>query len=147
MIGFFMLLFLVSCQTIKAPVIHYKGTKATSISGKSMELMLEVDVDNPNRRKIKIKPSWIKITVNGTPVARATNSERILIGKHKTTSLQIPVHANLEDGALGTLLSYVFKPTVTVRLEGKIRVKYGLIGRRVVIQKEIITKGEQLNVK
>jgi LEA14-like dessication related protein len=141
-----MLMLLVSCGSIKEPVVTYKGTKASSISGKSMELVLEVDVDNPNRRKIKIKPSWIKVTVNGTPVARATNTERISIDKHNITSLTIPVHANLEDGALGTLLSNVFKPAVTVRLEGKIRVKYGLIGRRIVIQKEIVTTGEKLNV-
>lgn len=90
----FILVGITSC-TFEEPVLKsFDGLEMTETEGDSSIVILNFTVENPNRKKIKLKTAEFDISVNNIKVGRAT-----LIGLHELPAkgtYQVPLKMNLQ---------------------------------------------------
>jgi len=123
------LLFLTSCLSyfIEQPTFTLRDVAINAISLTETQLILGLDVQNPNRYDLELNRLEFEIYIQDKKLGRGWLQNRVTIRKAGTSYMRIPVtvsHENIE-----RLLTLVIAGRdVPYKLAGKARVKAGYVG-------------------
>ena len=111
-------------------------------------ISFDIQLDNPNNYKIKIKPSDLTVYIGGKELGDIHLTKTVVIQKKSSKSYPLIIDAKLKDIAkagLGSLVEMATKKTVTIRLKGFVRGSiYGITQKRYVDQSKDIETGQLL---
>jgi LEA14-like dessication related protein len=133
--------------------VVYQGIENIKISrpneGK-MTINFNIKLDNPNKYRIKIKPSDLTVFLGGKELGEIHLTETLVIDKRSMKSYPMSIDVKVKDLAksgLGGLIELATKQTVTLRFKGFVRGSvYGITQKRYVDQTKEIETGEFLRL-
>lgn len=119
----FSLLFTISsCASFKEPEFRgSEGIKLEKMEGKKIAFTAGIKVFNPNWFGIKIKPSNLDVFLEDQYMGKVYLEKKVKMKAKRESSLSMQLRAELEDGAMITLLKYSNKENVSVHLKGKVK--------------------------
>jgi LEA14-like dessication related protein len=102
-LGIFTLLiisqFLVSCLNLimEKPTFTIRDVKFSKYSLTEMDLLLGIEVYNPNRFDFTIKSLQYSVYLNNRKVGKGGLEEELLVSSLSTTKIEMPIHARFMD--------------------------------------------------
>lgn len=117
-------LFLVSCVSwfLEKPSFVLREIILSPRSFAEMNLLLGLDVQNPNRFDLTLKSFGYTIYLNNKEIGNGSLERELLIPSSSTTRLQAPVVAKFKDMG-GSLKTIITSDDVPYKIEGKADVK------------------------
>lgn len=119
--------------------VVYQGFDNVKISKPKdgqMTLNFDLKLDNPNKYKIKIKPSDVSIFIGGKELGQVHLTETLVIDKRSQKSYPLSLELKLKDlfkSGLGSAFEMMTKQTVSLRIKGFVRGSvYGLTQKRYI---------------
>lgn len=126
-------LFVIICSSFtscKLRDIQFKGVKDyqfVKASTESISMKIAFEVDNPSAFNIKLKPAHLDLYLDDKLVGDLKINEKVKIRKRSEGVYEMPVTAFFDKGLP---LSTVMKGRVTAKIDGKIKAKVFLIGKK-----------------
>jgi LEA14-like dessication related protein len=119
--------------------VVYQGFDNVKISKPKdgqMTLNFDLKLDNPNKYKIKIKPSDVSIFIGGKELGQVHLTETLVIDKRSQKSYPLSLELKLKDlfkSGLGSAFEMMTKQTVSLRIKGFVRGSvYGFTQKRYI---------------
>jgi LEA14-like dessication related protein len=134
------LLFVFSaCSVEKVEFKGIENLKLVKLESRNLSLTFEATISNPNKSKIKVKPSNFDLYINGSQVGIAHIDNTIEFQKASESTVTVPVTVNVMQGAIPKILAGALMKTATVRIVGKFKGSmYGFTkGKKIDETKEI----------
>jgi LEA14-like dessication related protein len=100
-----------------------------------MNLLLDLDVQNPNRFDLTFQSFEYTIRLSGEEVGNGRLEKALLIPSSATTRIQVPVAARFKDLS-GILKAILTKDDLPYKIEGKVTVKTVLGNRQFPFSNE-----------
>ncbi len=149
----FSLALAVSVSACSYTDIDFKGITGVTQSKFSTEKLsatIGLDIDNPNKFNIKIKPSMLDLSINDVYLGKVQLTEKVKLNKKELNHVKAPVELKLEKGILIKMASIAMKSTsgmVTINLNGNVKGSVGGFGKKEHINytKEISVKDLKLD--
>lgn len=136
-----------SCANFKEPdVKHFEGVKLEKADGKKITFLVKVLIENENWYALKVKPSALDVFVEDVFVGKLHLTKKVKIKAKSSAVVELPVRAELEDGALMTLLKYALKDKVGVHLKGKVKGGVFCFYKRFPVDEKRTIDGSQLKL-
>ena len=105
--------FLVSSCALESPeFLGSEGMEGFKIDGKTITFNAGVKVSNPNWFAIKVKRSTVDVYVEEQYMGKVSLEKKVKLKAKRESILQFPLKAELEDGAMFTMLRYASKENV-----------------------------------
>jgi len=129
--------FLVSCLgwVIEMPSFVLRGVTLRPISFTQMNLLLDLDVQNPNRFDLTFKSFEYTVCLGGEEIGNGRLEKALLIPSSSTTRIQVPVAAGFKDLS-GSLKAILTQGDLPYKIEGKAAVKTVLGSREFPFSSE-----------
>lgn len=138
-------LFLLLCVCLLSSCISYKpvmitgikDVKTANISGESVELAFNLEINNPNGFRIVLNQYDMDVMLNDKGLGKASSSEKIVIRRKSKASHPFKLSASYKDfiGAtvtgLGALLN---KEPVTFKVKGAIKGRIWWLKKTIPIE-------------
>lgn len=128
--GFFLslvTLFLGSCKLNQVQFKGVKGYEFVTASTESVSMKIAFEVKNPSGFNIKVKPANLDLYLDNKLVGDLKIDEKVKIKKRSEGVYEMPVTAFFDKGLP---LSTIMKGRVTAKIDGKIKAKVFLIGKK-----------------
>ncbi len=124
MLLFTLSLFLASCLSwvLEAPSFTLREITLNPRSFTEMELLLRLDVQNPNRFDLTLRSFEYTIYLSNEEVGSGRLEKELLIPSSSTTRMQAPVAARFKDLG-GSVMSLITGKGLPYKIEGKANVK------------------------
>jgi LEA14-like dessication related protein len=120
--------------SVQAPAFKgYQNFKYEKIQENTLYFAVDVNIDNPNGFGVKVKRSYLDVTVGESYIGKARISQAFKIKRKRLNTVTIPFELALEKGAIFKLVRYVTKREVDVKLQGMVRGAAFGIPRKVKI--------------
>ncbi len=136
--------FLVSCSSFKEPVfVSFDGVNSLKWEDKrNIKFNVGATLENPNSYNLKVKPCSLDVYVEKRPLGVVCLNQKIKLKRKQKTSIEVPLSVKLNGGAMFTLMKYINRDSVTVRLEGNVKGGVFIFSKKVPvnIQKTISPK-------
>lgn len=140
-IGIFTLLiisqFLVSCLNLimEKPTFTIRDVKISKYSLTDMDIMLGIDVYNPNRFDFTIKSLEYSVCLKDREVGKGRLEEELVVSSLSTTKIQMPIHARLMN--LGAGFKAIFTgEDIPYKIEGNACIKTVFGNSKLPLSKE-----------
>jgi LEA14-like dessication related protein len=116
--------FLVSCLSwvMEMPSFTLRGVTLRPISFTRMNLLLDLDVRNPNSFDLTFKSFEYTVSLGGEEIGNGHMEKVLLIPSSATTRIQAPVAAGFKDLS-GSLKAVLTQEDLPYKIEGKVIVK------------------------
>jgi LEA14-like dessication related protein len=118
-------LLLTSCFSYKD--VNYQGVenfKMGKIQDGQLTVNFDLKLDNPNKYKIKIKPTELLIFLGDKEFATASLDKKLVIQKRSSLSYPIQIKAKLKNvlsGGFGGMMDIVMNRSAEVRIKGPVK--------------------------
>jgi LEA14-like dessication related protein len=119
--------------------VEYKGfenVKMTNPKDGHMSLSFDLKLNNPNKFKIKIKPSDVTVFIGGKELGQVHLTETLTIAKRTHRTYPIALNVKLSDlfeSGLGSAFEMMSKQKVSLRIKGFVRGSvYGITQKRYI---------------
>jgi LEA14-like dessication related protein len=116
----------------------YENVNLTNTKEGQMTLKFNLKLDNPNKFKIKIKPSNVSVFLAGKELGQVHLTETLTIAKRSEKTYPISLNLNLKDlfkSGLGSAFEMMSKQTVSLRIKGFVKGSvYGITQKRYIDQ-------------
>lgn len=122
-----------------------EGVKLPKMDNKELMVDLTVKLENPNKFKIKIKPSEIDVFIQDKMMGTIYLDEKVVLKKRSDNSYATKLRVKLEDGAFFSLLRYVTMKEVSIRFKGKVKGSVYGITKKIDIDQTKMINGSELN--
>jgi LEA14-like dessication related protein len=102
----------------------FDNVKMSKPKDGQMTLNFDLKLDNPNKYKIKIKPSDVSVFIGGKELGQVHLTETLVIDKRSQKSYPLSLELKLKDlfkSGLGSVLEMMTKQTVSLRIKGFVR--------------------------
>lgn len=142
------LLLTTSCKIAPPTYKGYQNFHFDKLEDNLLRFSVDVNIDNPNFFGVKVKKSFLDVSVAGNYIGKAKISKKIKIKRKRLNTVTIPFELELEKGAMFKLLRYVTKKDVEVKLEGAVRGSTMGIPKKIKIDetKKVSLKDLNLNL-
>ncbi|MDA8126139.1 MAG: LEA type 2 family protein [Deltaproteobacteria bacterium] len=113
-------IFLTSCVSwiVDQPSIVVQKVVITPLSFTEVNLLIDLDVRNPNRFDLTLKSFHCTIAIDKEELGKGSLQEKILVPSSSTTRIQVPVGVKLQD--LGSSLKNILRGgDLPYKVEGK----------------------------
>lgn len=120
---------------MEMPFFTLRGVTLRPVSFTEMNLLLDLDVQNPNRFDLTFKTFEYTIRLGGEEVGNGRLEKALLIPSSATTRIQVPVAARFKDLS-GCLKAILTKDDLPYKIEGKVTVKTVLGSRQFPFSNE-----------
>ena len=124
---FILPLFLVSCLgwILEKPSFVLRGITLSPRSLIEMNLLLGLDVQNPNRFDLTLMSFEYTVYLNNEEIGKGRLEKEILIPSSSITQVQAPVAASFKNlgGSLRSIIAGMTGKDVSYKIEGKAEVK------------------------
>lgn len=116
------LLLLTTAGCIENPEFkRIENFKIEKINKEAVYFNADVEIYNPNNKKIKIKKSNFKLYVNDHYIGNAKLLQSYKMGKNTTTLNNVPIEVLLEKDVYLSLIQMAIGKSVEIRLEGNLK--------------------------
>lgn len=140
-----MVFLLASCEFEE---IQFKGVedfKMPKIDDKEILLNLAFKVNNPNKFKIKVKPSNVDLFVSDSKLGTVFLDEKVVFKKKVEGVYQTSLRLKLADGVFFELMKLMGKKEIPLRIKGKVKGSVYGITKKMDIDRIQMISGDQLN--
>ncbi len=129
--------FLVSCLSwiMEMPSFVLRGVALQPLSLSRMSLLLDIDVQNPNRFDLNFKSFEYTVYLKNEEIGNGRMEKEFLIPSTETTRIQVPVAARFKDLS-GSLKAILTERNVPYKIEGKVFVKTSFGSRQFPFSSE-----------
>ena len=117
-----------------------------TIDGKTINFNAGVKVSNPNWFAIKVKRSTVDVYVEEQYMGKVSLEKKVKLKAKRESILQFPLKAELEDGAMFTMLRYASKENVNVRIKGKVKGGVWFFSKKIEIDETRQVSGKELQL-
>lgn len=139
--------FLVSSCALESPeFLGSEGMEGFKIDGKTITFNAGVKVSNPNWFAIKVKRSTVDVYVEEQYMGKVSLEKKVKLKAKRESILQFPLKAELEDGAMFTMLRYASKENVNVRIKGKVKGGVWFFSKKIEIDETRQVSGKELQL-
>lgn len=136
---------LTSCANFEEPEFRgSEGIKIEKMEGKKIGFTAGIKVYNPNWFGIKIKPSHLDVFIEDQYMGKIYLEKKIKLKPKQESSLSMQLRAELEDGAMITVLKYSNKEKVSVNLKGKVKGGVWFFSKKIKIDETKTVSGKEL---
>lgn len=128
--------------------IQFKGVedfKMPKIDDKEILLNLAFKVNNPNKFKIKVKPSNVDLFVSDSKLGTVFLDEKVVFKKKVEGVYQTSLRLKLADGVFFELMKLMGKKEIPLRIKGKVKGSVYGITKKMDIDRIQMISGDQLN--
>lgn len=146
-LGLISVLLTSSCAIENPEFLGSEKMEGFKIDGKTITFNAGVKMSNPNWFAVKIKRSMLDVYVEEQYMGKVSLEKKVKLKAKRESVLQFPLKAELEDGAMFTILRYASKETVNVRLKGKVKGGVWFFSKKIEIDetRQVSGKSLQLN--
>ena len=139
--------FLVSSCALESPeFLGSEGMEGFKIDGKTITFNAGVKVSNTNWFAIKVKRSTVDVYVEEQYMGKVSLEKKVKLKAKRESILQFPLKAELEDGAMFTMLRYASKENVNVRIKGKVKGGVWFFSKKIEIDETRQVSGKELQL-
>ena len=139
--------FLLSSCALESPeFLGSEGITGFKIDGKTINFNAGVKVSNPNWFAIKVKRSTVDVYVEEQYMGKVSLEKKVKLKAKRESILQFPLKAELEDGAMFTMLRYASKENVNVRIKGKVKGGVWFFSKKIEIDETRQVSGKDLQL-
>jgi LEA14-like dessication related protein len=119
-----------------------KSFETISIDDQMVRCRLKLDIDNPNRKSIKIISHSLQASVNGKELNNLKIPMPIILEKKSNKQYNFEIEVESKK-ILSVLPSLILLGKVDLKLEGNVKVRYGILTRKVpILINKTITKDD-----
>lgn len=125
--------------------IQFRGIddfKFGKLDGKKLSFSFDATLNNPNGYGLKIKPSVLDVYLGDTYMGVIHLDHKVKIKRKSETEVEVPLTAELGEGALLKLILMSKKGSLTIRLKGTVKGSVWGFSR-----KEYIDETREINLK
>lgn len=122
----------------RKPEVHLIKIQVKRADLKSMELIAQLEIQNPNDFQLRFADVHYKLSVHNEIVAEGVYTEEIVIREQATTTLQVPIHLHTMQ-AVKTLFQFFtdHKAVAKWTADANFVSPLGKIGIHIADEKEI----------
>jgi LEA14-like dessication related protein len=127
--------------------VKFKGiqnVKLPKFENNALVLDLTLKIENPNRYKIKIKPSELDVYIGGKKMGTVALDEKLVLKKRTEDTYSTQLQCKLEDGILLSLLKFATVKELSVGFKGKVKGSVLGFNKKVDIDEELSIDGSIL---
>ena len=138
-------IFLMSCLswTLEKPSFILRGVIVNPRSFTEMNLLIDVEVQNPNRFDLTLKSFECTIYLRNEEIGNGRLENEILIPSSSATLIQVPIDVKFKD--LGGILKAIFsRGDLPYKIEGKADVRAAFGSLNFPFSKEVATTLEKM---
>lgn len=142
------LLFLFS-SCLEFDDVQFKGIesiKFPKVDQKEILIDLSLRLNNPNKYKIKIKPSILDVYIGGKLMGQIKIDERLVIKKKQEDLYSTQLKCKLEDGVLFSLMKFATMTEISVQFKGRVKGSVYGINKKVDIDETKKINGNIFNI-
>jgi LEA14-like dessication related protein len=145
---FLALFALTACGGFKYPELRSnEGVKMLKMDGRNLTFEAKAVVFNPNGFSLKVKPSTVRVALEGQDMGSVQLSQKLKLKRKSSDTLTIPFNVELAEGAMLTMLRYMVRDSVKVKITGKVKGGIGFISKKQKIDFERSIPGRMLRFK
>jgi len=139
-----------ACGTMKGVAVSkVDNVQVNSLEGNKVNIDLAASVENPNKRKIKIKKMNLDASLGKQQLGKLTLKEKVIIPREFSGVISATIVLELKNMLMGGSLLLSGNPeklAEKIRISGKIRLKVGLFGKNLYFKDQTIKEvANQLN--
>ena len=127
-------------------LLGIEGFKMGKIDGKRIAFSLDVKIDNPNKYALVVKPSTLDVYIEDNLIGHTTLDQKIKFIKKTEKVYTVPLHVDLEDGALLKILKYGLKDKLSLHIVGKVKGSVYGFSKRVKVDETKQISGKDLKI-
>jgi LEA14-like dessication related protein len=128
-------------------VVEVHNVRMSELDQRGLGAEVDLKLQNPNRYKIKVTESDLKVWINGREAGKVRLLEPITVLSNSTSNYTLKVHAPYEElapGFLASLLSLLFTDEIVFKAEGHVKGKaLGVIRKVDVSVNTTVPLGER----
>ncbi|MHA4807809.1 LEA/WHy family protein [Flavitalea flava] len=122
-----LLLWLTGCNKPDAPEYYgLQDIRVGSMTGSQTTLSAIIKFYNPNSFSLQLKKAEVDVSVNGRPAGHSILDSTILIPKKDTFFVPVSLQVDLQH-LFSNALQLLMEKQVTITLDGKVKLKRGMI--------------------
>lgn len=142
----FVLLTLVfsSCKVSAPEYRGSEGMKLDKIDGKIITFNVTAKVYNPNWFSVKVKRSGVDVFIEDQYMGRLKLEKKVKMKAKRESTLEVPLRAELEDGAMLSMLRFSAKETVNLRVSGKLKGGIWFFSKKIKVDQTTQIPGKNL---
>lgn len=141
---FFAGLFLSSCAFHSPEFRGSEGFKLEKMDGKEISFSAGAKVYNPNWFAVKLKKSGVDVYLEEQFMGKLFLDKKVKMKAKQESTLTVPLHLELEEGALLSLVRYSSKETVNIRITGKVKGGIWFFSKKVKVDETRQIPGKSL---
>ena len=131
-----------SCGNLKGIVVSkVNNVQVSSLEGNKVNIDLVANIENPNKRKIKIKKMDLDAVLGKQQLGKLTLKDKVIIPKNYNGDVPATIVLELKNMLMGGSVLLSGNPeklAAKIRISGKIRVKVGLFGRNFIFKDQTL---------
>jgi LEA14-like dessication related protein len=120
---------------MEIPSFTLRGVSLRPISFTQMNILLDLDVQNPNRFDLIFKTFEYTVYLKNEEIGNGRLEQELLIPSSSTTRIQVPVAAKFKDLS-GSLKAILTEGDLPYKIEGKVAVKTAFGSRQFPFSNE-----------
>jgi LEA14-like dessication related protein len=136
-----------SCAVFEEPDFEVEGIRMGDISDKTLHFTVDVEVDNPNWYALKVKKSFLDVSIENHKMGSIYFDEKLKITRKKISTYTVPLRAELENGALLEMMQYDMEDQLQVLLNGTVKAGVFFVSKKFPIDYKKTVRGSDLKVE
>lgn len=144
----YLVLFVFMLASCEFEQIQFKGIedfKMPKIDDKEILLDLAFKVNNPNKFKIKVKPSNVDLFISDSKLGTVYLDDKVVFKKKAEGVYKTSLRLKLADGIFFELMKLMGKKEIPLRIKGKVKGSVYGISKKMDIDRIQTISGDQLN--
>ncbi|MDX2359161.1 MAG: LEA type 2 family protein [Crocinitomicaceae bacterium] len=130
------LLILASCTFVEPEILGMDNIALDNFEGRVAEFNVTARIKNDNGYAIKVKPSTLDVYVGDQYMGNIHLDKKIKLKKNQVTTIEAPFTATIADGALFKVMTLLSKPSIQIRLTGKVKASVFIITKKVDVDEK-----------
>ncbi len=129
--------FFSSCTVQDVEVGEIQGIKVNELTTKSVELDLQIPINNKNNFSFKIKKVNLEIELNGSVLGTITEARNVKIPANSNETHHFYLNVDMSkvvSGSINVLASLMSKQKTGVKIKGYIKAKAFMVSEKIYIE-------------
>jgi LEA14-like dessication related protein len=143
-LSFISMLVLTSCKVSAPEFRGSEGMKLDKIDGKIITFNVTAKVYNPNWFSVKVKRSSVDVFIEDQYMGKLKLEKKVKMKAKRESTLEVPLRAELEDGAMISMLRYSAKETVNLKISGKVKGGIWFFSKKIKVDQTTQIPGKNL---